>query len=319
MRGMPCRRSKRSAVVMPFIASGGMKLYFEEYGRGYPIVFVHEFESDLHSWEAQIRYFSRSYRCIAYNARGYPPSDVPDNPAAYGWEFAVHDIDAVMRGLSISRAHVVGSSMGAFASLLFGLWYRQGASAIVAAGAGLGSPASNRESWSRSATVLARTLTARGIDAMAEKMAGHSTRIRLKHKDLKGWQQFGGRLKQHSARGMSNTLVQRQAVRPSLYDFRDQFSNIPLPVLLAVGDEDTACLETSLMLKSTFSSAGIWVCPNTGHAINLEEPAAFNAHVEGFFSSVERGSWGHLDRRKQSVSSHEKSTAARLIFDGALP
>ncbi|WFU14458.1 alpha/beta hydrolase [Bradyrhizobium sp. CB3481] len=296
-----------------------MKLYFEEYGRGYPIIFVHEFESDLHSWEAQIRYFSRSYRCIAYNARGYPPSDAPDSPAAYGWEIAVHDIDAVMRGLSISRAHVVGSSMGAYAALLFGLWYREGASAIVAAGAGLGSPASDRENWSRNATALARTLAARGIDAMAEKMAGHSTRIRLKHKDPKGWQDFAERLKQHSARGMSNTLLQCQAVRPSLYDFRDQFSQMKAPVLLAVGDEDDPCLDTSLMLKSTIPSAGIWVCPNTGHAINLEEPAAFNVQVERFFSTVERGGWGHFDQLRQSVSRHENSTAAGLTFDGALP
>ncbi|WP_245309986.1 alpha/beta fold hydrolase [Bradyrhizobium jicamae] len=296
-----------------------MKLYFEEHGRGYPIIFVHEFESDLHSWEAQIRHFSRSYRCIAYNARGYPPSDVHDDLAAYGWECAVHDIDAVMRGLSISRAHVVGSSMGAYAALLFGLWYREGVSAIVAAGAGLGSPASDRESWSRSTTALARTLAARGIDALADKMAGHSTRIRLKQKDPKGWQEFVERLKQHSARGMSNTLLQCQAMRPSLYDFRDQFSQILVPVLLAVGDEDKACLETSLMLKSTVPAAGVWVCPNTGHAINLEEPAAFNAQVEDFFRAVERGSWGHLDHRKQSVSSHEKSIVTRLIFDGALP
>ncbi|MCA6108043.1 alpha/beta fold hydrolase [Bradyrhizobium cenepequi] len=304
---------------MPFIESGGIKLYFEEYGRGYPIIFVHEFESDLDSWEGQIRYLSRSYRCIAYNARGYPASDVPDDPAAYGWEFAVQDIDAVMRGLSIGRAHVVGSSMGAYAALLFGLRYREGVSAIVAAGAGAGSPASDRESWLKNASVLARALAARGIDAMAEKMAGHSTRIRLKHKDPKGWHEFVERLKQHSARGLSNTLLQCQALRPSLFDFRDQFAQMTIPVLLAVGDEDKPCLETGLMLKTTIPAAGLWVCSNTGHAINLEEPAAFNAQVEAFFSAVERGSWGHLDRRKQSVSGHEKSTAARLHFDGALP
>ena len=58
-----------------------------------------------------------------------------------------------------------------------------------------------------------------------------------------------------------------------------------------MGDEDVPCLETNLMLKSTLPNAGLWICPNTGHAINLEEPAAFNAHVESFLSAVERGSW----------------------------
>ena len=63
------------------------------------------------------------------------------------------------------------------------------------------------------------------------------------------------------------------------------------PVLLIVGDEDVACLETNLMLKATQSNAGLWISPNTGHTINLEEPAAFNAHLETFLGAVERGSW----------------------------
>jgi hypothetical protein len=52
-----------------------------------------------------------------------------------------------------------------------------------------------------------------------------------------------------------------------------------------------ACLDANLMLKSSLRNAGLWICPNTGHAINLEEPAAFNAQVEGFLGAVERGSW----------------------------
>src|SRR5437667_9999558 len=62
---------------MPYVDATGAKLYFEESGYGYPIIFIHEFASDIRGWEAQIRYFSRGYRCIAYNARGYTPSDVP--------------------------------------------------------------------------------------------------------------------------------------------------------------------------------------------------------------------------------------------------
>jgi hypothetical protein len=64
-----------------------------------------------------------------------------------------------------------------------------------------------------------------------------------------------------------------------------------VPVLLAVGDEDVRCLETNLMLKSALPNAGLWICPNTGHAINLEEPLAFNAQIENFLGAVERGSW----------------------------
>lgn len=305
---------------MPYVESDGVKLYFEEYGRGYPIIFVHELESDLRSWEAQVRYFSRSYRCIAYNARGYPPSDVPDDPTLYSWETAVRDVGSVLRGLSIPQAHIVGSSMGAYAALVFGLQCPESVSAIVAAGAGSGSLPSDREMWLKKTPGLARALVARGMDAMAERMAHHSTRIQLKAKDPKSWQEFLQRLKQQSARGMSNTLLQVQASRPSLHDFRSDFSQMTIPVLLALGDEDEPCLQTSLMLKTAIPAAGVWICPNAGHAINLEEPAAFNAQVELFLSAVERGSWRRFDSESVSPGATRETRAIDPSrFGGALP
>jgi pimeloyl-ACP methyl ester carboxylesterase len=276
---------------MPHVNSSGTQLYFEETGRGYPIVFVHEFGSDYREWETQVRYFSRAYRCITYNARGYPPSDVPEDANQYGWEFSVADVAAVMRGLSIARAHVVGLSMGGYAALQFGLKYPEMASAIVAAGAGSGSPPSQREAWLKETPTLARSFIERGMDTMALEMGHHPTRIQLKYKDPRGWQDFVDHLRQHSALGMSNTMARYQTLRPPLHDFQEQFSRMITPVLLAVGDEDAPCLETNLMLKSVIPVAGLWVCPNTGHAVNLEEPAAFNEQVERFLGEVERGSW----------------------------
>ncbi|MBO4225300.1 alpha/beta fold hydrolase [Bradyrhizobium neotropicale] len=302
---------------MPYVESSGIKLYFEEYGRGDPIIFVHEFESDLRSWEAQFRHFSRAYRCIAFNARGYPPSEVPDDPAAYGWELSVRDIEAVISGLSISRAHLIGSSMGAYAALLFGLRHPEKIDAIVAAGAGSGSLPSHRETWLKKTPVLARALAARSMESMAERMANHSTRIQLKYKDPKAWREFVERLKGHSARGMSNTLSRCLAVRPSLHDFRDQFSQMTIPVLLAVGDEDEPCVQTNVMLKSTIPTAGLWMCPNTGHAINLEEPAAFNAEAERFLSAVARGSWPHRAPANEITAIRKETRTAELRCGGA--
>jgi pimeloyl-ACP methyl ester carboxylesterase len=275
---------------MPYVDAAGAKLYFEESGYGYPIIFIHEFGSDIRGWQTQLRYFSRAYRCIAYNARGYPPSDVPEDAALYGWESAVDDIAAVMRCLAIERAHVVGLSMGGYTGLQFGLRYPEKASAIVAAGVGSGSLPSQRDAWSRETSVLARVFIEHGMGSMAERMARGPARIQLKYKDRESWQEFVARLRQHSAHGMSNTMARCQALRPSLHDLQDRLSGMVIPVLLAVGDEDIPCLETNLMLKSALPNAGLWICPNTGHAINLEEPAAFNAQVESFLSAVERGS-----------------------------
>ncbi len=82
---------------MPYAQAEGARLYYEETGKGHPIVFVHEYGSDHREWEAQVRFFSREYRCVTFAARGYTPSDVPEDPALYGQDFAVADIAAVMR------------------------------------------------------------------------------------------------------------------------------------------------------------------------------------------------------------------------------
>src|SRR6266849_6913687 len=198
---------------------------------------------------------------------------VNEDAALYGWEFAVDDIVAVMRGLAIERAHVVGLSMGGYAALQFGLRYPEKASAIVAASVGSGSHPSQRDAWLRETSVLARVFIDHGMVGMAERMARGPARIQLKYKDRTSWREFVVRLRQHSAQGMSNTMARCQALRPSLHDLRDEFSEMTVPVLLAVGDEDVRCLETNLMLKSALPNAGLWICPNTGHAINLEEPA----------------------------------------------
>jgi pimeloyl-ACP methyl ester carboxylesterase len=276
---------------MPYVEATGAKLYFEESGYGYPIIFIHEFASDIRGWEAQVRYFSRSYRCIAYNARGYPPSDVPEDASLYRWQFAVDDIAAVMRDLKIERAHLVGLSMGGYAALQFGLRYPEKTSALVAASVGSGSHPSHRDAWLRETSVLARIFIEHGMVSVSERMARGPARIQLKYKDQKNWREFIVRLRQHSALGMSDTMARCQALRPSLHDLRNQFLEMKVPVLLAVGDEDVRCLEASLMLKSTLPNAGLWICPNTGHAINLEEPTAFNAQIENFLSAVERSSW----------------------------
>ena len=74
----PHRRAGRQ--IVPFIESQGVRLYYEEAGSGTPVLFAHEFGGDMRSWEPQMRFLSRYFRCIAFNARGYPPSDVPSDP-----------------------------------------------------------------------------------------------------------------------------------------------------------------------------------------------------------------------------------------------
>src|SRR5260370_34660748 len=82
-----------------------------------------------------------------------------------------------------------------------------------------------------------------------------------------------------------------QLRRPTIYDLGPGFSELRIPTLVIVGDEDEPCLEPALFLKRQISGSGLLVLPQSGHTINLEEPATFNAAVLSFFQSVEADHW----------------------------
>lgn len=282
---------------MLYADSQGVKLYVEETGTGYPLVFVHEFAADHREWEPQVRYFARHYRCITYAARGYPPSDVPEEDAAYHYTHFADDIAAVVRHVGVPKAHVVGLSQGAYATLMFGLRHPQMASALVAAGVGSGSVKEQREEFRKQCEVNAQRFLTEGSAAMAQELGVGASRVQLLNKDPRGWQEFVDHLSQHSAQGSALTMKNYQAQRPSLYDFAKEFAELTVPTLIVVGDEDDACLEPSVFLKRTIPTAGLFIQPRTGHAINLEEPAVFNREVQEFLSAVEHGRWGRRDPR----------------------
>jgi len=283
---------------MPYVtADDSIKLYYEEAGEGFPIVFVHEFGGDHRSYEPQIRYFARCYRCIAYNARGYPPSDVPDEEQDYSQERARDDIRAVVDGLGIDRAHVVGISMGGFATLHFGMAYPERARSLVVGGCGYGAEPGKRGQFQAEAEAAAARFETLGIEATANSYALGATRVQLQNKDPRGWEDFRRMLAEHSARGSALTLRGVQKRRPSLFDLVEQMKHVRVPTLVMTGDEDDPCIAASILMKRTIPSAALVMLPRSGHAINLEEPALFNQFAEQFFHQVESGQWQLRDPR----------------------
>src|SRR5438874_2489780 len=133
---------------MPYApSSDDVRLYFEEAGRGTPIIFLHEFAADHTNWEPQLRYFSRGHRCIAYSARGYAPSDVPAAADVYSHVHFYSDALAVLDHLKIAKAHFVGLSMGAYSSLQVALHAPERMLSMTLAGVGSGSSLENLEAW----------------------------------------------------------------------------------------------------------------------------------------------------------------------------
>lgn len=287
---------------MPYVESDGAKLYYEEHGQGEPLLFVHEMAGDVRSWAPQMRYFSRRYRCIAFNARGYPPSDVPENDDAYSQARAADDVANVLRQLEIERAHVVGLSMGSFAVLHFGLRNPEMAASLVVAGCGHGSARDVEAGFRADAERLAAQVEAEGMDHAANAYSLNASRVQFQNKDPQGWAEWRDQFAEHSASGTALTLRNVQGKRPSLLDLESEIAALRVPVLLIAGDEDDPALDITLWLKRTLPGAGLSLFPKTGHTVNLEEPALFNGVLQDFFWRVEANAWGMRDPRSRAAS-----------------
>jgi len=291
---------------MPYATSNGVRLYYEEVGKGTPLVFVHEFADDLYSWEPQLRYFSRRYRCIAYNARGYPPSEVPKAASKYSQAIATDDIANVMRHLRIRKAHIIGCSMGGFATVHFGLRYPRMALSLTAIGVGYGSDPDKRAQFAKDTEVMARRFEELGTAEAIKPYQIGPSRVQFQNKDPRGFAHFCAEFAKHSALGSANTLRGVQARRPTVYSLERGLAKLKVPLHMVTGDEDNNCLEPGVFIKRVCPSAWLTVVPGTGHAVNLEEPDFFNRITAEYLAQVESGRWRSRDPRSLIKSTMAK-------------
>ena len=280
----------------------GVRLHYEETGSGTPVIFVHEYAGDGRSWEPQLRHFGQRYRAIAYNARGYPPSDVPAPVAAYSQTRAADDIGAVLNHLGIAAAHVVGLSMGGFATLHFGFRHAARARSLTVAGCGYGAERDQRARFRAEVETVAGFIRDNGMAAFADKYAYGPTRVQFQNKDPRGFAEFKRMLAEHDPHGAVNTQLGVQGQRPSLYDLVDDMRRLTVPTLILTGDEDWPCLTPALLMKREIAGAALAVMPNCGHGINTEDPDEFNRIVGGFLAQVDAGRWPTRDPRAMTVS-----------------
>jgi len=282
---------------MHVAARDGTRLHVETAGElGEPILFVHEFGGNHDAWEPQVRAFSRTNRCITYAARGYAPSDIPEDPDAYSQAIAVSDAIDVLDALGIRKAHVVGLSMGGFTALYVGLDHPDRARSLLVAGAGYGCEKGREEYFREVSLEVARKFEA-DPSGFSKIYALGASRVQFQNKDPRGWAAFADRLSRHSAIGAANTMRGVQARRPAFWQLEDRLREMRVPTLVMVGDEDDHCLQPGLYLKRMLPAAGLSILPKTGHTLNLEEPELFNDQLARFLAQVSAGSWGRRDPR----------------------
>ncbi len=273
---------------MPSATLNGAEIAYWEVGEGFPLIWCHEFAGSMESWAPQVHFFARRYRVITYNARGYPPSAVPSDPAAYSQDIAVEDLYALLRHLGIEQAYIGGLSMGGSTTLHFGIRHPEMARALIVAAAGSGS--TNPDEFRETSNGLAANLETNGAAAFEAYGTGPS-RVQLRRKDPAGFREFFDLLSQHSTTGSALTMRGVQADRPPIFAWQEQLKTLQVPTLVLVGDEDEPCIEPSLFMKRQIPHCGLSFFPQSGHAINLEEPAMFNSLCDDFLHAVEVGKW----------------------------
>lgn len=276
---------------MPYVQSDGARLYYEVAGTGIPIVFVHEFSGDLWSWEKQIQHFSRRYRCIAFNARGYPPSDVPAQLSRYSHKHAVDDVAVVMRHLGVSKAHIIGCSMGSRTTLDFGLTYPRMALSLTMIGIGSGGDPRNKAAFLRATEARARLYQQGGLAVVLAGLRVAANRVQLKRKNPRAFEDFCRRFMQHSAQGCANITRRVQGRRVSLFSMEKALRGLKAPSHVIIGDEDPGAINSGLFMKQVSPAVRLSIVPATGHLVNLEEPDLMHRLSEDFFALVESGQW----------------------------
>ena len=285
---------------MPYaITPDNVRLYYEEVGQGTPFLLLHEFAGDHRSWEPQLREFGKRYRCIAYAARGYLPSDVPSDRGAYSYQHVMRDCVAVLDYLKIERAHICGLSMGGYTTLQVALNHPSRVRSMVLAGTGSGSERWYTDQFHQQSRELADQFERDGSAKVALTYGSSLSRIPFEVKDARGYADFVRMLSEHDAQGSANTARGFQGGRPSLYDFEVGIRNLTTPSLIVVGDEVDRCVEPSLFLKDALAHSGLVMIPKTGHVVNLEEPDLFNRVVGDFLSRVDAGHWPARDPRSR--------------------
>ena len=275
---------------MPLEHVNGVDLYYEATGEGAPLVLCHEFAGDMRAWEPQVRSLARRYRVVAYNYRGYPPSEVPEAPEAYGPECFVADLLGLIDGLGLDRVHLAGLATGGNLVLNFALAHPDRVRSLIVAGAGAGTV--DRPAWLEAARRFADDIARDGSEGIVANVAEAPQRVIFRTKDPRGWQEFVDGMRRLSPIGAEHVMREVLIPRAPVFELAEGIRRLSMPILVMCGDQDAPAFESSRFIRDTAPHAGLAVAPMCGHTLNSEEPELFNRIAGSFLAAVDAGRWG---------------------------
>jgi pimeloyl-ACP methyl ester carboxylesterase len=251
---------------MPYLDRDGVRLYFEDHGRGPAVLLSHGYSATSAMWAPQVAALSPRHRVVTWDLRGHGQSDSPDDPALYTHELAVADMAALLDHLAIERSVIAGLSLGGYLSLAFHARFPERTRALVLMDTGPGFKSDEaRARWNATAERTALGFEERGLAALPQRPEVAAARHRSAH---------GLAL---AARGL---LAQRDdAVIRSL-------PSVKVPVLLLVGADDAPFLAAAEYMAGKIVHSRHVVVPGAGHAANLDQPERVNRELLDFLDTL---------------------------------
>ena len=275
---------------MPLEHVNGVALHYESTGEGVPVVLSHEFAGDMQSWEPQVRFLARRYRVVTWNYRGYPPSDVPEDPGAYSPDGLVADLLGLIDGLGLDRVHLAGLATGGNLVLNFAIAHPDRVRSLIVAGAGAGTV--DRVAWLEAAERFADDIARDGSEGIVANVADAPQRVIFRTKDPRGFKEFVDAMRRLSPIGAEHVMREVLIPRAPVFELADGIRRLPMPILVMCGDQDAPAFEPSRFVRDTAPHAGLAVVPMCGHTLNSEEPELFNQVAGSFLAAVDAGRWG---------------------------
>jgi pimeloyl-ACP methyl ester carboxylesterase len=253
-------------------------LYYEEKGNGPPVVLIHGGLLGRRMWDEQLEAFSKNYRVIRYDVRGFGKSATPTKPYSHAQD--LHDL---LGFLKIDRAAIVGLSLGSMIAVDFALSYPDMVSSLVLAG-----PAVNGFDWNPADEKQARKAIRLAVNGENEQaidalMKDPYLASAAERPDLAGKMRA---MVTDNLQSMLTSSILERPVRPAAIK---RLKEIHVPTLVVIGTRDVADSQKNAdLLKSQVPNCQRIDIKGSGHLVNLEKPKEFDAAVLGFLESKER-------------------------------
>lgn len=259
----------------------GAKLYYEVVGSGQPLVLLHAGIADRRMWDDQFDVFTRHYRVIRYDARGFGTSDLPPGQFAFR-----DDLYGMLKHLGVEKAYLVGCSMGGSTCLDFALEHPEMVEALVLVGSGLsGYQWTNRND---------------PLDAAAEEASNARDFERANELNLRLWVDGLDRTPEQVRPGVRERVSEMNLASLRRIDEQEQaqqqrldppaagrLGEIAAPTLVIVGDRDVPDIQhIAEVLEQGIPNARKVVMADAAHVPNMEWPDQFNRIVLDFLGGL---------------------------------